>query len=156
MAVNMAKLKVFAGKFVRDLAAVVHSWSVVFGEDQELYKALAERHLEFSRARTTGMEVARCMGLHSDTKFSERCATGWRKRRRLFDLRQRVIAAAALACILFASNPSYSVTASKYDDPVVRRASRFSRFCNREIRAPPGSRAPIPTPPKWSGLCTSR
>ena len=32
MAVNMAKLKVFVGKFVGDLGAAVHSGRVVIGE----------------------------------------------------------------------------------------------------------------------------
>jgi hypothetical protein len=119
MAVNMAKLKVFVGKFVGDLGAAVHSCKVVIGEKLGLHKALAEGHLELSRARTTGMDVARCMGTHSDTKFAESCAPSWRKRRQLYELRRRVSVAAALACTLFASCPSYSVSASKFDDRVV-------------------------------------
>ena len=68
MAVNMAKLKVFVGKFVGDLGAAVHSSRVVIGEKLGLYKALAEGHPELSRARTTGMDVARCMGTHQRHK----------------------------------------------------------------------------------------
>jgi len=68
MAVNMAKLKVFVGKFVGDLGAAVHSGRVVIGEKLGLYKALAEGHPELSRARTTGMDVARCMGTHQRHK----------------------------------------------------------------------------------------
>ena len=91
MAVNMIKLKVFAGRFVGDS--------------------------------------------HSDTKFSENRAIGWRKRRQLFGLRQRVIVAAALACTLFASSPSYSMTASNYDDPVVLELSALGKQGDTIARA---------------------
>ena len=99
MAVNMDKLNAFVGQFVGDLAAV-HSRMVVIGEKLGRYKALVEGQPEISRARTTGMDVARSTGAHSDTKFSESCAISWRKRRQIFELRRRVIAAAALAYIL--------------------------------------------------------
>jgi hypothetical protein len=135
MAVNMAKLKVFVGKFVGDLGAAVHSGSVVIGEKLGLYKALAEGHAELSRARTTGMDVARCMGTHSDTKFSESCATSWRKRRHLYEPRRRVIVAAALACTLFASSPSYSVSASKFADRVVLELSALGKQGDTIARA---------------------
>ncbi len=100
-----------------------------------LYKALAEGHPELSRARTTGMDVARCMGTHSDTKFSESCATSWRKRRQLYELRRRVIVAAALACTLFASSPPYSVSASKFDDRVVLELSALGKQSDTIARA---------------------
>lgn len=74
MAVNMAKLKVFVGKFVGDLGAA-----------------------------------------------DER--------------RRRVIAAAALACALFASSPSYSVSASNYDDGVVRELSALGKRGDTIARA---------------------
>ena len=135
MAVNMAKLKVLVGKFVGDLGAAVHSGRVVIGEKLGLYKALAEGHPELSRARTTGMGVARRNGPHSDTKFSESCATSWRKRRQLDELRRRVIAAAALACTLFASSPSYSVSASKFDDRVVPELSALGKQGDTIARA---------------------
>ncbi len=135
MAVNMAKLQVFVGKFVGDLGAAVHSGMVVIGEKLGLYKALAEGHPELSRARTTGMHVARCIGTHGDTKFSKSCATGWRKRRQLYELRRRVIAAAALVCTLFASSPSYSVSASKFDDRVVLELSALGRQGDTIARA---------------------
>ena len=135
MAVNMAKLKVFAGKFVGDLEAVVHSGMVVIGEKLGLYKALAEGQTELSRARTTGADVARCTGTHSDTKFSASCATSWRKRRQLYELRRRVIAAAAFACTLFASSPSYSVSASKFDDRVVLELSALGKQGDTIARA---------------------
>ena len=135
MAVNMAKLKVFVGKFVGDLGAAVQSGRVVIGEKLGLYQSLAEGHPELSRARPAGMDVARCMGTHSDTKFSESCATSWRKRRQLFELRQRVIAAAALTCTLFASSPSYSVSAAKYDDRVVLELSALGKQGDTIARA---------------------
>jgi hypothetical protein len=130
MAVNMAKLKVFVGKFVGDLGAAVQSGRVVIGEKLGLYKALAEGHSELSRARTTGMEVARCMGTHSD---GESCATSWR--RQLFELRQRGIAAAALTCALFASSPSYSVSAAEYHDRVVLELSALGKQGDTVARA---------------------
>jgi hypothetical protein len=72
---------------------------------------------------------------HTDTKFSEGCATSRRKRRHLFELGQRVIAAAALACTLFASSPSYSVTASKYDDRAVLELSALGKQGDTIARA---------------------
>lgn len=135
MAVNMAKLNAFLEQFVEDLGAAVHSGRVVIGEKPGLHKALAEGHPELSRARTTGMDVARCMGSHSDTKFSESCAISWRKIRQIFELRRRVIAAAALAYILFASSPSYSVSASEFDDRVVLELSALGKQGDTIARA---------------------
>ena len=135
MAFNMDKLNVFAGKFVGDLGASVRSGRVVIGEKLGLYEALSEGPLELSRAATTGMDVARCMGTHSDTKFSESCATSWRKRHQRYELRRRVIAASALACTLFASSPSYSVSASKFDDRVVLELSALGKQGDRIARA---------------------
>jgi len=135
MAVNIAKLKVFVGKFVGDLGAAVHSGRLVTGEKLVLYKALEEGQPELSRARPTVVDVARCMGTHSETKFSESGATSWRKRRQLYGLRRRVIAAAALACTLFASSPSYSMSASNYDDRVVLELSALGKQGDTIARA---------------------
>jgi hypothetical protein len=135
MAVNIAKLKVFVGKFVGDLGAAVHSGRLVTGEKLVLYKALEEGQPELSRARPTVVDVARCMGTHSETKFSESGATSWRKRRQLYGLRRRVIAAAALACTLFASSPSYSKSASNYDDRVVLELSALGKQGDTIARA---------------------
>jgi hypothetical protein len=135
MAANMAKLKVFIGKFVGELGAAVHSCSVVIGEKLGFYQALAEGHPEVSRARASGVDVARCIGTRSGTKFPGSCATSWRKRRRRFELRQRVIAAAAVACALFAPSPSYSVSASKYDDPVLLELSALGKTGDTIARA---------------------
>jgi hypothetical protein len=127
MAINMVNLKLFVGKFVGGLITAVRSCSVVTGEKLGLYQALAEGHPELSRARASGVDVARCIGTRSDTKFPGSCATSRQKRRRRFELRQRVIAAAALACALFAPSPSYSVTASKFDDPVLLELSALGK-----------------------------
>jgi hypothetical protein len=135
MAVNIAKLKVFVGKFVGDLGAAVHSGRLVTGEKLVLYKALEEGQPELSRARPTVVDVARCMRTHSETKFSESGATSWRKRRQLYGLRRRVIAAAALACTLFASSPSYSMSASNYDDRVVLELSALGKQGDTIARA---------------------
>ena len=128
MAANMAKLKVFVGQFVGDLGAAAHSGMV-------LYKALAQGHPELSRARTSAMDVARRMGSHSDTKFSESCATSWRKIRQTFELGRRVIAATVLAYILFASSPSYSVSASKFDDRAALELSALGKQGDMIARA---------------------
>ncbi len=134
MAVNMDKLNAFVGQFVGDLAAV-HSRMVVIGEKLGRYKALVEGQPEISRARTTGMDVARSTGAHSDTKFSESCAISWRKRRQIFELRRRVIAAAALAYILFASSPSYSASDPKFDGRVVLQLSALGKQGDTIARA---------------------
>ncbi len=72
---------------------------------------------------------------HTDIKFSESRAIGCRKRRQLFELRQRVIISAALACTLFASSPSYSLTASKYDDRTVLELSALGKQGDTIARA---------------------
>ncbi len=71
---------------------------------------------ELSRAGTTGMDVARCMGTHSDTKTSGNCSTGWRKRHQSFVLRRRWIAAAVLSCVLFAPSRSHSERTPNQDE----------------------------------------
>jgi hypothetical protein len=135
MAVNMGKLKVFVGKFVGDLRAAVHSGRGVVGEELGLYKALAEGHAELSRAGTTGMDVARCMWKHSDTKTSGNCVTGWRKRPELFVLRQRVIAAAVLSCVLLAPSRSYSGRTPNHDDRVELELSALGKQGDTIARA---------------------
>jgi hypothetical protein len=135
MAVNMAKMKVFVWKFVGDLGAAVHSGRGLIGEKLGLHKALTEGHPELGPAGTTGMDVARCIGTHSDTKFSESCATSWRKRRQLSELGRRAIAAAAIACTPFASSPFYLVNASNYDDRVVLELSALGKQGDTIARA---------------------
>jgi len=71
MAVNVAKMKVFVGKFVGDLGAAVHSGRVVIGEKLGLYEALAEGQPELSRARTAVADVARCL-VHTATQSSRK------------------------------------------------------------------------------------
>jgi hypothetical protein len=57
----------------------------------------------------------------------ENRATTRRKSRQLFKLRQRVIVAAALACALFASSPSYSEGISNNDARVVLELSALGK-----------------------------
>jgi hypothetical protein len=71
---------------------------------------------ELSRAGTTGTDVARCIGTHSDTKTSGNCPTGWRKRLQSFVLRRRFIAAAVLSCVLFGPSPSHSESPPTHDE----------------------------------------
>ena len=50
MALNTEKLNEFLGKFVNDLGATFHAGMVVIGERLGLYKTLAARPLDVSRA----------------------------------------------------------------------------------------------------------
>jgi len=81
---------------------------------------------ELKRAGTMGMDVAPCMGTHSDTKTSGNCVTGWRKRR-FFVPRQRLIAAAVLSCVAFAPSRSYSERTPNKDDCVVLELSALGK-----------------------------
>jgi hypothetical protein len=66
---------------------------------------------------------------------SEDRAIGWRKSRQLFALRERVIAAAALVCALFASSPAYSDTTSNSDDRIVLELSALGKRGETILRA---------------------
>jgi hypothetical protein len=91
---------------------------------------------EPSRAGTTGMEVARCMGTHSVTKTSGNCVAARRKRRQSFSLRRRLIAAAVLSCVLFAPSQSYSEsTPNPDDDRVVLELSALGKQGDTIARA---------------------
>ena len=123
-AIKMNKLNTFVGQFVTDLGAAVHAGMVVIGEKLGFYKALAEDPSELTRVGTTGMDVA---GTHVDTKTSGNCVTGWRKRRQFFVLRQRLIAAAVLSCVLFAPSRSYSERTPNHDEGVVLEVSALGK-----------------------------
>ncbi len=71
---------------------------------------------ELSGAGTTAMDVARCVGTHSDTKTSGSCSTGSRKRHQSFVLRRRLIVVAVLSCVLFAPSRSHSERTRNQDD----------------------------------------
>jgi SAM-dependent methyltransferase len=64
MAVDMDKLNLFVGQFVRDLGAAVHAGMVVIGEKLGLYKALAEGPLNSAE-------------LAAKTKTDERYVREW-------------------------------------------------------------------------------
>src|SRR4051812_2649846 len=64
MALDMAKLDAFMGKFLNDLGATFHAGLVVLGEELGLYKALAEKPL-------TAAELA------ARTDTDERYVTEW-------------------------------------------------------------------------------
>jgi hypothetical protein len=135
MAVNMDKLKMFVGKFVGDLGAAVPSCMVVIGQKLGSYRALNEGPPELSRGGTTGMDVVRCMGTHSDTKPSGNRVTGWRKRHELFVRPQRAIAAAVLSCVLLAPSRSYSECTPNDDDRVVLELSALGKQGDTIARA---------------------
>jgi hypothetical protein len=71
---------------------------------------------ELCRAWTTGMDVARCIGIQGDTKTSGNCLTVRRKRHQSFVLRRRFIAAVVLSCVFFAPSPSHSEPAPTHDE----------------------------------------
>jgi hypothetical protein len=81
------------------------------------------------------MDVARSMGAHGGTKASGNFVTGWRKRHQLFVLRQRVIAAVALSCVLFAPSLSYAERTSNNDDRVVLELSALGKQGDTIARA---------------------
>jgi hypothetical protein len=113
MAVNKDNLNMLVGEFVGDLGAAVHSGMVAIGEKLGLCKALAEGPPELNRAGTTGR----------------------RKRHQLFGRRQRVIAAAAITCALFAPSPSYSESALNNDDSAVLELSALGKQGDTIARA---------------------
>ena len=131
-AIKMNKLNTFIGQFMTDLGAAVHAGMVVIGEKLGFYKALAEGPSELSRVGTIGMDVA---GTHGDTKTSGNCVTGWRKRRQFFMLRQRLIAAAVLSCVLFAPSRSYSERTPNHDEGVVLEVSALGKRGDTITRA---------------------
>ena len=90
---------------------------------------------DLSRAGTTGMEVARCMGTHSVTKTLGNCVTAWRKRHQSFVLRRRLIAAAVLSCVLFAPSQSYSECAQNHEERVVLELSALGKQGDTIARA---------------------
>src|ERR1700688_3512443 len=61
--------------------------------------------------------------------------TAWRKRRRLGVLRQGVIAAAVLPCVLFASRQSHAERSSDQDERVVLELSALGRRGDTIARA---------------------
>jgi hypothetical protein len=61
--------------------------------------------------------------------------TAWRKRRRLSVLRQGVIAAAVLPCVLFASCQSHAERSSNQDERVVLELSALGRRGDTIARA---------------------
>jgi hypothetical protein len=134
MTANKDRLNEFLGEFAGDPRAAVPSGMDVIGEKLALYQTLADGPPELSRAETTGKDVAWCTGTHSGTNLPEKRATDWRKRRQLFELRQRAIVA-SLACVLFVSSPSYSESTSNNEDRVVLELSALGKRGDTIVRA---------------------
>ena len=82
----------------------------------------------------TGMDVAWCMGTYSATQTSGNCVTGWRKRR-FFMPRRRLVAAAALACLLFAPTQSYSERTANQEECVALELSALGKRGDTIARA---------------------
>ena len=72
------------------------------------------------------MDVARCMGIHSDTRTLGNCVTGWRERRFFVPCR-RLVAAAVLACLLFAPPQTYSERTANQEECVALQLSALGR-----------------------------
>ena len=82
---------------------------------------------ELRRAGMTGVDVAPCMGRHSDAKTSGNLRTAWRKRHQSFVLRRGFIAAAVFSCVVFAPTQSYSERTPNKDDCVVLELSALGK-----------------------------
>jgi hypothetical protein len=71
--------------------------------------------------------------------------TGGRKRHQFLVLRQRLIAAAVLSCLLFAPSRSYSAHKPNQDDCVVPELSALGKRGDTIARA----REQVPAPLRW-------
>jgi hypothetical protein len=86
-------------------------------------------------SRTAGMHAGPSLEKGSDTDTSGNPVAGRRKTRQHFMLRQRVIAAAALSCILFVPSRSNSVPRSNQDERVLPELSALGKRGDMIARA---------------------
>jgi hypothetical protein len=113
MAVNVNELNVFVAQLVGDLGAAVRSGMVVTGEELGLYESTDESPPELPQVGTTSR----------------------RKRNQRARLCKLVIGAAAFACALLTSSPSYSESASNNDERVLLELSALGKRGNTIARA---------------------
>jgi hypothetical protein len=86
-------------------------------------------------SRYPGRDPVRSMEKGCDTEASGNCATRRRKRRRLFEPRQRMIAGALLSCALFLSIPTLSEGKPDLDEGVVLELSALGKQGEEIARA---------------------
>jgi hypothetical protein len=97
-------------------------------------KKKAEGSPERKRVETMHTDVERCMGTRGVTKIFRNCVTGWRRHRFLVP-RQRSIAAALLACLLFAPTQSYSECKANEQECVALELSALGKRGDMIARA---------------------
>jgi hypothetical protein len=81
------------------------------------------------------MDVERSKRRNSDTKNSGKYVNGWRMARLVFALRQQVLAAAVLVCLLFLSSAVHSETEPDRGERVVPELSALSKHADEIARA---------------------
>ena len=85
--------------------------------------------------RSPGKDTVRSMEKGCDTETARNGATGRRKRRPLFEPRQRMIAGAILSCALLLSSPTLSESKPGLDERVVLELSALGKQGEEIVRA---------------------
>jgi hypothetical protein len=86
-------------------------------------------------SRSPGRDHVRAMEKGGDTETLGNCATSRRKRRQLFELRQRMIAGVVFSCALFLSVPTLSESKPDLDERVVLELSALGKQGEEIARA---------------------
>jgi hypothetical protein len=131
MAINMENLKGFIG----NLAGAARAGMVAIGEKFGLDRARPKCPFELIRVGADGEDITWSTGKHSSAKTSGNYVTGWRGRHQPFVLRQRLIAAALLSCMLYAPHQSYSECTSNYEQGVPVALSALGKRGDAIVRA---------------------
>lgn len=85
--------------------------------------------------RTAATDAGRSAEKNSVIEILVNRVPGWRKRHQLFGRHQRMIAGAALSCVLFLSSPSHSESNPDHDDRVVLELSALGKEGDKIARA---------------------
>lgn len=85
--------------------------------------------------QSISMDVERSMRRNSDTKNSGKYVNSWQWTRLVFALRQQVLAAAVLVCLLFLSSAVHSETEPNRGERVVLELSAMSKHADEIARA---------------------
>jgi len=85
--------------------------------------------------RSLSMDVERSMRRNSGIKNSGKYVNGWRMTRLVFALRQQVLAAAVLVCLLFLSSAVHSETEPNRGERVVLELSALGKHGDEITRA---------------------
>jgi hypothetical protein len=130
MAVNMEKLNEFVG----NLGGAARAGLVAIGEKLRLDGARPNSSSELTRVGTDGEDITWSTEKHSCTKTLRNYVTGWRGRYQPSVLRQRLIAAALLLCMLYAPNQSHSECTSNYEQDVAMELSALGKRGDAIVR----------------------